>query len=412
MSIASPQRIKKLQQERKSARPSPTVAPRSAAADRAAGPRAEPEPRTATTRRSQHDPTRLDVTNYNVAGGNREYSQNFREHTSDLVAEQFTGEGKRTDVATLQEVAVDNGNAPGLDYNREIQTDIFAQTFDVPREDVNEYYLDEQGQRHLITEDNRDEALDAQHFVVEGGGHSMTIDLETFDSQGNPQDFVRPGDYANGDRHSITVYRAQLDNGQEYNTIFGDSGAGDKGYGNSVILGPHLSIRDANGTIPPGSLQVQELGSDPELWKPESERERRTALGVNFTDALGRRGTAVSAHLTTERLTDEKAEEYGLSDDEREEYQDQLPDLVRAEQADQVRELRRFAGRLGGGENTIVGADFNHDDPAFTDRWTNAAQHDIDAIWGIFSSSDGTQVVDPADDHHSDHDLVNTEIYL
>ncbi len=370
-----------------------------------------PAPRSKAAERVIRDEGResFQVVNYNVAGGNNDHAPNFRDRTSNEVADRFVDHG--ADVATLQEVGVNNKQNPGQDYNREILTDIFADEHNVDREDVQQYYLDENNERVRITEDNAEEALDAQHFVVTGGGHEMTIDLESLDSQGNPQEFVRPGNRVNGDPHGATVYRAQLENGDEYNVVFGDSGSGDKGYGNSVVLGPDASIRDANGTIRPGSVQVQELGQDPELWKPESERERRSAVGVRFTTSEGQSGTAFSAHLTTESLSDEKAESLELSDAQIEDYRDRLPGEVQAEQQRQAQALNQFAETFGGNRNVIIGADFNHDDPQL-DGFHVVSQNGIDGIWGTSDINGRDSAHYGFDGEASDHDMQVTRVYI
>ncbi len=95
-----------------------------------------------------------------MAGGKQRVLSELREHTSDLVAQQFVD--GQTEVATLQEVAVNNSNARGQDYNREIQTDIFAQTSMCPGTRFAILYGVRTEACHLITDANADQAMDAQ----------------------------------------------------------------------------------------------------------------------------------------------------------------------------------------------------------------------------------------------------------
>lgn len=329
-------------------------------------------PETARTTTSERPPVRdqghekITTATYNLAGGNSRYGDNFQPRTSDLVAEQMVHHG--VDVMSMQEVAINtaNGNKSHgpLDYNREILQDVFAQTYGLEDDQVKAYYVDRQGQlKPINTPESQAAAMASDHWVYEGGGHSMEVTAQQFDRDGNPLEFQHGGHGNQG----ITVYRAQLDNGEEYNSIFADSGSKSKDgqYGNAVLLGPGLSIRDEQGQVIPGSLRATQLGTDPELWKSPDDREKRTAVGVRFTTPEGQTATAFSAHLSTESIDDSKAEELiaaGRDPEQVAEWQAVLPDRLAHEQQMQMHSLEVFTREFGGDRNVIVGGDFNQRD--------------------------------------------------
>ena len=344
---------------------SPPRAESSAALRRLGGtPKSEPSSPAGPPRRSAPPPPRdqgkerLTTATYNVAGGNATYHKNFEERTSNLAARELV---KGTDVMALQEVSI-NGKGGPIDYNREILKDVFAEKHGLEEADIKSYFYDPQGDKQLITDANREQALKAERFSYEGGGHRMELTLEQFDKDGNPKPYVVGGK----DDHDMTVYRAQMDDGEEYNAVFADSlrGKPQHGYGNTVILGPGMSIRDEQGQVVPGSLKASQLGTDPELWKPESERETRAAVGVRFTTPEGQTATAFSAHLTTESISSDKASDLrkNFSDEQVDRWRQQLPDQVRQQQRSQMRRLEEFARDFGGERNLIVGGDFNNRD--------------------------------------------------
>lgn len=296
---------------------------------------------------------KLRVASYNVAGGNATFNKNYEKNTSDLAAEKLV---HGVDVMSMQEVSV-NGKSGPIDYNRELLKDVFAEKYALADGQVQGYFYDSEGHEHRMTDKNRREALQASDFRYEGGGHSMEMHLERFDQDGHPQPWEQE------DGHPITVYQAHMDDGQEYNAVFVDSGTRQgAGYGNSVVLGPKLSIRDEQGNVRPDSIRAVELGHDPEDWKPEQEREIRTAVGVRFTTADGQEGSAFSAHLSTESITSARAEELKktFSEDQVEQWRQQLPKKLLQEQRSQMRNLQEFTRSFGGDRNVIVGGDFNN----------------------------------------------------
>lgn len=364
----------------------PKAAPKAetqVARNRVAGPKSEPAPaparpaaKASPVKDGGHE--KIQVGSYNVAGGNSTFGPNFKDRTSNLVADKMV---RGVDVMSLQEVAINTANSGPLDYNREIMKDIFAQTHGLADKDVKSYYYDEQNQRHRIHDaDSQAAALHADRWSYEGGGHSMELNVEQFDKDGNPQPFQAGG---HGE-HGITAYRAQLDNGDEYNSVFVDAGSKSKGgqYGDAVLLGPGMSFRDEHGEVIPGSLKATQLGTDPELWKNKDDREQRTAVGVRFNTPGGQSATAFSAHLTTESLNQDKAEalvDAGRSPEQVRTWQAELPDDVLRAQRGQMLNLEAFAENFGGDRNLFVGGDFNQRDLSKVETGSNLL-HENDRI--------------------------------
>ncbi|GEM_PF-2624152 len=88
------------------------------------------------------DGNNLDVATYNVAGGNEEKRKNFKDQTSDYLAQQVAS--GNVDVAALQEVSHREG---GMDFNMEIMKDVFKEKLPENFKDgkIDYYSLDASG---------------------------------------------------------------------------------------------------------------------------------------------------------------------------------------------------------------------------------------------------------------------------
>ncbi len=190
-----------------------------------------------------------------------------------------------------------------------------------------------------------------------GGGTLHEHRPGNLDSHGNPQEFVRPGEGVNGDPTAPPCIVPGLTTARSTIRSSATPGPATKATA-TRSSGTQHAHPGRPGPLIPGSVQVQELGADPELWKPEADRERRTAVGVRFTDARDG-GHAISAHLTTESINDQKARDIPqrvlLTDERIEQIRQQLPAEVRREQGEQMRVSPGFRDDLWPGGNTILG---------------------------------------------------------
>ena len=343
---------------------------------------------------------------YNVAGGNKNFGPNFESHTSDRVAQQMR---QGVGVMSLQEVAVGTKNAGNLDYNREILKDVFAQSHHLQADEVQAYYVDAHGEHPITDEASQKKALKADHWVYEGGGHSMEVGTESLNSNGLP----------------VTVYRAQMDDGKEYNSVFVDSSSShNRGkYGNAVLLGPEMNIRDQNGRVIPENIEARQLGADPAPWKTDdNQREKRTALGVRFTTPGDQTVTAFSAHLTTASINDDRAQR--LVDDGHppelvEKWRQKMPQLSQQERQHQAHALEVFSHEFGGDRNVLVGGDFNQRDLSQIGaggesgrlRETNPVYGDFDhQLFSPDITTDNQHWVRGGHGDYSDHDLLRIDV--
>ncbi|MDQ7826983.1 MAG: endonuclease/exonuclease/phosphatase family protein [Candidatus Eremiobacteraeota bacterium] len=290
-----------------------------------------------------HNGGSLHMATYNVAGGNEEMRENFKDETSDHLARQVV-QGN-LDAVALQEVS---HRENGMDYNMELLKDVFRESLPPGLRDgeINYYSVDDRGNPVLDGNGSPKYDPSSSNVVYEATGHNgekktMTLTRESLDRRGRP---VVNGNgepvYHQGLEAPLTVYTARLENGDSYSMVYGNSKASNKDpdkrgpgeYGNSVLLGPGREIpRDEKGAIIPGSVEYKVLGHDP------SDGEARTAVGVTFAGEGGQRGTVVSAHLTADS--------------------DASADETREAQRAQYRALSELSGRRGG--NVIIGGDFN-----------------------------------------------------
>ncbi len=292
----------------------------------------------------------LKVATFNLAGGNKEHAPRFKSEGSDRLAKELRA---GTDVVSAQEVSVGTfrGGADGkdgqkkpYDYNQEVMEDVFRQESGIKDiAQAERYSLGADGKPVLGKDGNPSYDPKAAVTVYEANGHRMTLSKERFDKEGNPIELDHKGEGLHD--HPITVYTAKIDGQQPYTAVYGASHSyhsnetgQEAQYGNSVFLGRGQQLpRDpATGQIVPGAVQVEELGHDPSK-ESNGEYEYRTAVGVNFLTPQGQHASAISAHFTTDKDREGK----------------------KRAQASQAEALQRFAHRLSGGENVIIGGDFN-----------------------------------------------------
>ncbi|MBM3462357.1 MAG: hypothetical protein FJX76_09670 [Armatimonadetes bacterium] len=341
------------------------------------------------------DDQEIDVVNFNVAGGSKTHKGNFKDETSDHLADNIIESG--AEVSTLQEVKVDDEMG---DFNQEILTDLAERQLPdgYTLDRAHPTYYDAEGNptddaenaaRITYTasygDDAKSPARDGKPDDCAGGtrrGGKPTHDLifeiekETVDA---PLESIRPGDHG---RANATVYTSTLDGKPGYSVVFGSSNRHGT-YGNAVVLAPGCELaRDAQGNP---AVRQQLLGQDPD------DGERRTAIGVSFTTPDGNQAHAVSTHMTNQK-------------------DDDITRLVAIDE--QYISLRKFSESFG--ENLIVGGDFNstpgeQDFPTAGELGLNTAGFDgIDHIL-----SDGN--IDHADKKGkggSDHELTVAEVTI